>query len=443
MILTHYAVHKRIACSAIIAALVILGLYGLWRLPVDFLPDITYPMIKVHIWWRGATPEEIDKSMAEPIERQMATVDDLDYLESSSIEGMYTLLVNFKYGVSVNVAYQDALAAMARAARELPSDIDPPVVIKADLSQLPVVQLTVSSDRWDLVQLRTWADEWLQDRLLAVPGVAGTEIVEGLKREIRIHLDQYELEKYQLTLEHVLRRLREENVEQFGGRVTTGPKEIIVRTIGEYHNLDKIRDLVIVRDDHAKIFLRDIAEVEDASEEVRVITRLNGQPCVKLSVLKQASANTVEVVKAVSRRISELGPLLPQGITLGMVENRAEYISAALLGVRNAAIEAAILLILIVYLFLGSWRQVLVMVLALPTTLIVNFGLMKLAGFSLNIFSLGGLVIALGVLLDNSTVVIENITRQLHLPTSERVQAVVTEATSEVGQPYWQPHYLL
>jgi multidrug efflux pump subunit AcrB len=111
--------------------------------------------------------------------------------------------------------------------------------------------------------------------------------------------------------------------------------------------------------------------------------------------------------------------------------------------VRNAAIEAAILLILIVYLFLGSWRQVLVMVLALPTTLIVNFGLMKLAGFSLNIFSLGGLVIALGVLLDNSTVVIENITRQLHLPTSERVQAVVTEATSEVGQPYWQPHYLL
>src|SRR4030043_600625 len=129
MRLTHYAVHRRLATSAIVVALVVLGLYGLWRLPVDFLPSITYPMMKVHIWWRGATPEEIDKSIADPIERQMATVDDLDFLESSSIEGMYTLQANFKYGVDVDVAYQDALAAMARVARELPKDMDPPAMI--------------------------------------------------------------------------------------------------------------------------------------------------------------------------------------------------------------------------------------------------------------------------------------------------------------------------
>lgn len=120
MKITQYAVRRRLATSAIVVGLVVLGLNALWQLPVDFLPNITYPMIKVHIWWRGATPEEIDKSIADPVERQMATVDDLDYLESSSIEGMYTLLVNFKYGVDVNVAYQDALAAMARVARELP-----------------------------------------------------------------------------------------------------------------------------------------------------------------------------------------------------------------------------------------------------------------------------------------------------------------------------------
>src|SRR3990172_2332699 len=144
MKLTTYAVHRRLATSAIMLALVVLGLYGLWQLPVDFLPDVTYPMIKVHIWWRGATPEEIDRGVADPIERQMATVDGLDYLESSSIEGMYTLQVNFAYGVDVDVAYQDALAAMARVARQLPRDIDPPVVIKADPSQLPVVQMTIS-----------------------------------------------------------------------------------------------------------------------------------------------------------------------------------------------------------------------------------------------------------------------------------------------------------
>jgi multidrug efflux pump subunit AcrB len=363
----------------------------------------------------------------------MATVDDLDYLESSSIEGMYTLQVNFKYGVDVNVAYQDALAAMARVARELPEDMDPPVVIKADPSQLPVVQMTVSSDQWDLVKLRTWTDEWLQDQLLAVPGVAGTEIVGGLKREIRVHLDPQALEKHGLTLPAVLKRLREENIEQFGGRVTTGPKEIIARTMGEYRGLDELRDIVLARSGEAKLYLRDVAEVADANEEARVITRLDGNPCVKLSVLKQANANTVEVAEAVSRRIQELGPALPEGIRLGMVENQADYVNAALGGVRNAAIEAAVLLIFVVYLFLGSWKQVLVMVLALPITLILNFGLMKMAGFSLNIFSLGGLVIAIGVLLDNSIVVIEGITRRRHDHPEEATDAAAVAATSEIG----------
>ncbi|MBN1867539.1 efflux RND transporter permease subunit [Candidatus Sumerlaeota bacterium] len=433
MKLTHYAVHRRLATSAILLAFVVLGLYGLWRLPVDFLPNITYPMIRVQVWWRGATPEEIDKSIADPIERRMATVDDLDYLESSSIEGMYTLQVNFKYGVDVNAAYQDALAAMARVARELPADMDPPIVIKADPSQLPVVQLTVSSGRWDLVELRTWVDEWLQDQLLAVSGVAGTEIVGGLKREIRVHLDPNALEKFGIGLADVLKRLREENIEQFGGRVTVGPKEIIARTMGEYRSLDEIRNVLLTRDGHAKVYVRDVAEALDSHEEARVITRLNGNPCVKLSVLKQADANTVEVANAVNRRIAELGPALPEDIALGMVENQADYVNAALSGVRNAAVEAAILVILIVWLFLGSWRQVLAIALALPLTLVLNFGLMKLAGFSLNIFSLGGLVIAIGVLVDNSIVVIETITRRRHDLPGAPADAVAIDATSEIG----------
>lgn len=430
---TRYAVERRLATSAIVVALVVLGLYGLWRLPVDFLPNVTYPMIKVHIWWQGATPEEIDKNIADPLERQMATVDDLDYLESSSIEGMYTLLANFKYGVDVNVAYQDALAAMARVARELPADIDPPVVIKADPSQLPVVQMTITSETWDLVQIRTWVDEWLQDQLLAVNGVAGTEIVGGLEREIRVHLDPEALEKHGLALNDVIRRLKEENIEQFGGRVTTGPKEIIARTMGEYQSLADIQNIALIRDEFSTVYLRDVAEVLDAHEEARVITRLNGDPCVKLSVLKQPTANTVEVSKAVNARIAELGPTLPEGITLGMVENQADYITAALNGVRNTAVEAAILVILVVWLFLGSWRQVLVIGLALPLTLILNFGLMKLAGFSLNIFSLGGLVVAIGVLVDNSIVVIENITRKRAMDPDADANLLVVDATTEVG----------
>lgn len=433
MNVTINAVKRRIATSVITIALTVVGVYGLSQLPVNFLPDMTYPMIKVHVWWPGATPVEIETNLADPIERQMATVDGLDYLESSSIEGMYTLMVNFKYGVNIDVAYQDSLAAMARVARQLPKDIEPPIVIKADPSQLPVVQLTVRSDQWDLVQLRTWADNWLQEQLLAVSGVAGTEVVGGLKREIRVHLDPLAMEKYGLSLPGVIKRLQEENLEQFGGRVTAGPREIIARTVGEFHSLDDIRSIVLAKKDQAKITLADIAEVKDAHEETRVITRLDGNPAVKLSVLKQADANAVAVAQAVNEKIRHLQSALPGGIKLGMVENQADYILPALKGVRNAAFEAAILVFIVIYLFLGNWRQVVVMLLALPVTLLLNFGLMKLAGFSLNIFSLGGLVIAIGLVLDNSIVVIENITRLRTENTQAFPDEIAVKGSSEVG----------
>lgn len=433
MRITEYTVSKRLATSAIALALVVLGFYGLLRLPVNFLPDMTYPMIKLIVFWSGATPEEIERNLADPIERQMMTVDGLDYLESSSIEGMYSLTANFGYGQDIDVAYQDATAALARVVRKLPKDIDPPVIFKADPSQTPILQLTVRSDLWDLVQLRTWTDEWLQDQMLAVPGVAGTEIIGGLAREIRVHLKPDALEKYGLTIAVVLKKLREENVEQFGGRLTVGPQEIVARTTGEYASLDDIRDVVVLRNGGHRVLLRDVADVVDSHREARVITRLDRQPAVKVSVLKQADANTVEVARAVEQRLEEIRSGLPAGVTLGLVENQGVYVTDALKGVRKAAAEAAVLVVLIVWLFLGSWRQVVVIVTALPFILIVNFGLMRIAGFSLNIFSLGGLVIAIGVLVDNSILVIEAISHRRQENPGEPINALVVAATADIG----------
>jgi len=433
MKITALAVKRRIATAVIVITLTILGAYGLLQLPTNFLPDMTYPMIKVYIYARGATPEELDVNVADPVERQMASVDGLDYLESSSIEGIYTLIANFQYGVSIDTAYQDALAAMARVARKLPKDIDPPLVFKSDPSQLPVIQLTVSSDQWDLVKLRTWVDKWLQNQIISVPGVAGTDITGGLKREIRVHLDASALEEYGLSLPAVIKRLQEENIEQFGGRVTVGPREFIARTVGEFRSLDEIRSVVLKGGDTGKVYLRDVAQIEDGHEETRVITRLGGKPCVKLSVLKQADANTVEVAQAVERKLRELKSSLPADVRLGIVENQADYVTAALKGVRNAAIEAAVLIILVIYFFLGSWRQVLIMMLVLPITLVVNFALMKLGGFSLNIFSLGGLVVALGVVLDNAIVVVENITRLRHEGGTGTTESLAISGAAQVG----------
>ncbi|MBT3287877.1 MAG: efflux RND transporter permease subunit [Victivallales bacterium] len=433
MIVTRYSVQRRLATSAIVLALVVLGLYGLRRLPVDFLPDITYPLVKLQIRWPGATPDEIDKDIADPLERLMATVDNLDSLESSAREGVYSLDVHFAYGTNVDVAFQDVLAALTRAEQDLPEDIEPPFVFKADPSQLPVMQLAVNSPRWGPVELREWADNWLQERLLAVPGVAGAEIVGGLEREIRVQLDPVALEKHRLSLDAVLNRLRSGNIERTAGRVTVGRLEIIARTTGEFESLEDIRSVLIARRGPHKVYLRDIAQVEDTHEEERVITRFNGEDCVKISVLKEAEANTVEVAEAVAARLAELRTSFPDGVSLAAIENQAEYVRQSLNGVRNAAIGAAVLLVIVVYLFLGSLRQVLVMAIGLPLTLIINFGLMKLAGFSLNVFSLGGLVIAIGVVLDNSTVVIENISRLHHDDPEGQVGPQAIRATGEVG----------
>lgn len=412
MRITETAFKRPIAVAVMTLAITAVGLFSLKNLAVDYLPQITYPMVKVHIWWPGATPDEIETNVAEPIERVMATVDNLDYIESSSIEGMYTLLVNFRYGVNVEAAYQDVLAAMGRVARKLPAGMDPPVVIKADPSQLPVMQLTLSSEKRDLVWLRDWADNWLTDRITAVPGTAGVEVVGGLKREIRILLDPQRLTALNVSPAQVARILSDENREMFAGRVTVETREIIARTMGEFESLSEIRNLVVARGENGEpVYLKDIARVEDSHEEMRVNTRFNGKPCVKLSVMKQAEANTVTVADHVRKKISALESEIPPDISLGVVENQGDYVMAAIKSVESSAIVAAVLVILVVYLFLGRLRQVMVMAAALPVTLLVNFFFMKLAGFSINLFSLGGLVVALGVILDNSIVVLENMTR--------------------------------
>ena len=430
MKLTAITLKRPVATTVLVIAIVAMGLYGLSQLDVDYLPDITYPMIKIHIWWRGATPDEIETNIAEPIERVMATVDNLDYLESSSIEGMYTLLVNFQYGVQVENAFQDVVSAMARAARQLPTDIDTPLIIKADPSFLPVMQVIVTSNSRTLVWLREWADKWLIDKLVTVSGTAGVEIVGGLEREIRVHLDPQRMSAYNLSPDRIVKVLSEENREMFAGRVTVENREILARTMGEFENLNEIKNVIVTQGQHEeKVYLKDIANVEDSHEEMRINTRFNGETCVKLNILKQAEANTVTVAKAVKEKLNMLQRDIPDDIEFGYVENQGDYILGAIKSVQVTALLAAMLVIIVVFIFLGQLRYVFVMMTALILTLLANFFVMKLWGFSLNMFSLGGLVVALGIILDNSIVVLENIIRLKR----EGIKEFAFQGTHQVG----------
>ena len=412
MKLTAIALGRPVAVLVLLIAAFVLGTFGLVQLPVNLLPDVTYPMVKVYVNWRGATPDEIEDNIATVVERRIATVDGLDYMESQCTEGMYALQVNFDYSVDRDVAYQDVLAKMGIIRRDLPPDADEPYMIKADPSQLPVVDLAITSDSIDITRLRTWVDNYLQDEFTAVSGTAGTEISGGRIREIRAYLDQNRLQYLGIGPEEVSQKLKQANVQLMGGRITGDRREFVTRTMGEFSTVDEVRDVELgVSKTGGTVYLGDVARIEDSSEEQRVITRLNGVEGVKLSILKQAGANTVEVERGIRKKMAELRDRLPEGTKMGIIYDQADYIKASVAGVRDAGIMAALLVVLVTAFFLKGWRRILIVGITIPTTLLLSFFAMQLMGFSVNIFSLAGLVIAIALIVDACVVVTENITR--------------------------------
>ncbi|MGB9745430.1 MAG: efflux RND transporter permease subunit [Bacteroidales bacterium] len=421
---------KRPAGTIILmVALMVVGVMGYMRLPVNMLPDITYPLIKVYVYWPGADPEQIENEVAQVIERKMATVDNLDYIESTSEDGLYSLLVNFDYTVNRDVAYQDVLAKMGLVRKELPKEVEEPVIFKADPSQLPVVDLLITDENKSITQLRTWVENELQDKFSSVKGSAGTAISGGTPREIRVHVDPLKLQGYNISVSQVIKRLKEENLDIPGGKMITPTRDFLIRTYGEFQNINDIKNLIITRSaSGANILLKDIAEVKDFHAIQKVRNRFNGKEGVRLSIFKQAEANAVEVSDNVKKRLAELSNELPPSVKIDMIYDQAEYIRMSTHGVRDAVAIAAIFVVLVTAFFLTGWKRILTLVLTLPVTILGTFFLMQLLGFSINIFTLGGLVVAMSVILDNAIVMIENITRihetEPHEPTPVQKGAV-------------------
>lgn len=410
--ISSHSIRRPATVIILMVAIVVVGILGYTQLATNLLPDITYPMVKVYVTWRGATPEEIEDNIATVIERKVATVDDLDYMETQCTEGLYALQVNFTYNADRDIAYQDVLSKLGQVRKNLPRDAEEPLVFKADPSQLPVMDLLITSDQMDLTKLRTYAENELQDQFTSIEGTAGTEITGGLKREIRVHIDPIKLQGYGLSVDKVAQRLRDENLELLGGRVTSERRDYIVRTVGEFSNVNEIANLIIAKGKNEGIvLLKDVADVKDGYAVQRIKNKLDQVEGVKLSVFKQTGANTIEVSDKVAKKLEELKSIIPPSIKLDIIYDQAEYIRSAVAGVRDAALIAAFLVVLITAFFLIGWKRVVIVSLTLPVTLLGTFFFMQLLNFSINIFTLGGLVVAITVLLDNCIVVLENITR--------------------------------
>ncbi|PSB06163.1 cation transporter, partial [filamentous cyanobacterium CCP2] len=420
------AIRRHIGTLMLTLTVIVLGFFFLSRLPVDLLPSITYPRIGVRVDAPGVSPEVAVDEVTRPLEQALAATDGVEQIYSQTREGQISLDLYFRPGEDVDQALNDATATLNRARGNLPSTIEQPRLFKFDPSQLPVYEFALTSPELQGVDLRVFADEELARELLVVPGVASVDVSGGVQEEIQVNLDMNRLQALGVGLTDVLDELRDRNVDVSGGRIRGTESESLTRTVGRFQSAEEIRNLsfeVSRTGDQAsgsggqgsgvarRVYLRDFAQVIDGTEEERVFVSLNGEPAVKVSVQKQPDANTIDVVEGVKRRLEELQTtgVFPQAITLIPTLDESRFIQSSIANVATAGLIGAGLAAVAVLLFLGSLRQTLIIVFSIPLAILVAILLMGVFGLSLNVFSLGGLALGVGIVVDNSIVMLESI----------------------------------
>lgn len=433
--LSSLSIRRPIGVLACASVVVVVGLFFAGKLPLDLLPQIIYPQIRVRVTYPGVAPEVLEEQVTKVLETSLATTEDLILLESETSEGDCDIDLHFNYGTDINFALQDASKNLDRARSRLPVEAEPPVIRKMDPSQIPVFELGFSSPTRDLVDLRNWVDLRLHPQLLTVEGVAGVDVAGGLVREIRVTLDQERLRFYGLTVSGVIGRIRAENQDIAVGNVTSPSFEIVGKTAGKFGSVEDIRKVLLsVPGTNQRIPLAEIAEITDTHQEQRLWARLDGVPAVKLSVSKQPDANTVKVAQGLADRLAQLGDsrFIPDDIRYEVIGDQSFFIRNALSGVRDAALMGAALAMLVVLLFLGSLRKTFIIGLSIPLAVLSTFLMMGLGHLTLNIMSLGGLALGIGLLIDNSIVMLENIYRHRQLGVADPEEAA-HRGSSEVS----------
>jgi len=428
MKLPKFSVDHPIFTVMIFLIVIILGFVSFTRLPIDLMPDITYPTLSLFTSYGNASPEEIEELITRPIEEALAAVPGVEEISSTSSEGSSSVRVLFAWGTDLEEASNDIRDRLDRIISALPEDVERPRLRKFDPSSFPILLLGASSDL-DPIQTRRIIDYQIKYRIERVPGVASLDIWGGREREIHVDLDPDKIKALGLPLDLILSKIRSENVDVPAGTIERGNYEVLIRTPGVYNNLDEIRDTVVAIRDGVPIQVKEIADVEDSWQKIRRIVKINGKPGIRLSVSKQSGKNTVEVAKAVLKEIEQVQKDIPQISIIPMIDS-SEFIQSAIANVGTAALFGGLLAVVVLLLFLRSFRSTLVIATAIPISIIATFALIYFGGFTLNIMTLGGLALGIGMLVDNSIVVLENIYRMQE--TGVKPVKAAVEGTGEV-----------
>ncbi|WP_121971381.1 efflux RND transporter permease subunit [Leptolyngbya sp. BC1307] len=414
--LSTLAIRRHIATLVLTVAVIVLGLFFIQQLPVDLLPSITYPRIGVRADAPGVSPEVAVDEVTRPLEEALAATEGVVQVVSQTREGQVSLDLYFQPGGNIDQALNDATATLNRSRDSLPDTVQQPRLFKFDPSQLPVYETALTSPSLQGVDLRIFADQELARELITVPGVASVDVSGGVQEEIRVNLDPARLQTLGLGITDVLDALAERNQDTAGGRIQGTDSEPLTRVAGRFQEADEIRNVIFEVGDAElpqQVYLRDFAEVIDGIEEQRVFVNLNGEPAVKVSVQKQPGANTVAVVDGVKQRLADLreSGLIPADLVLNATLDESIFIQNSIRNVAISGLTGAGLAGIAVLLFLGSLRQTFIIVVAIPLATLVAILLMGVFGLSLNVFSLGGLALGVGIVVDNAIVMLENIVK--------------------------------
>ena len=432
MFISNQSVRRPVFATVISALLVILGLSALVNLPVRQYPDVDSPVVSISTSYGGASSEVVETKVTQVIEDVIAGIEGIEKLTSTSRDERSDIRVEFTLSRDIDGAANDIRDRVSRILDQLPTEADPPEIAKVDSNSSPVIWLNLSSDRHSGLEQTDYADRYLVDRFSTVPGVARVRISGARRYAMRVWLSREALAARGLTVADVESSLRAENVELPAGRLESTEREFTLRTDTGFRTEEDFKKLVVGRGPEGQLVrLAEVAEVRIGAENDRSIARSNGEDAVSLGIEQLSQANSVSVSREVQREMAAVAPELPEGMELSINYDRAEFIEASMREVYKALFFAISLVLIVIYLFLGSLRVTLIPAVVVPVSVVSTFIVMSAMGYTINILTLLGLVLAIGLVVDDAIVVLENIYRRIEQGQKPLLAAL--EGSKEIG----------
>ena len=431
MFLSELSIKRPVFATMMMLALVVLGLFSMRRLKQDDMPDVELPFVMIQVNYPGASTEAVERDVTKKIEDAVNPIEGVDRIESSSQEGYSIIFIQFTLQTKVMSAQADVRSALDAIRGDLPTDIDPPVVSRFDFRQNPIMSLSLSGPGYAMRDLTQLATETISRRLETVDGVGSVTVVGGLEREIDVLLLPPRMDALGVSPDMVSAALRRENMDTPAGRVQQGNAEQLVRVKGRITDPKDFNTVVVTTRNGVPVRLSEVARVEDAQEEARTLAEFSGKRAIGIDIRKVSGANTVDVAKGIQQVMAQLNTELPPGVRLEVVRDNSTWIRDSLADVQLALMLGAFLTVLIVFIFLNSWRSTVITGLTLPVSIISAFLVIYAMHFTINTLTLMALSLAVGILIDDAIVVRENIVR--HVESGEDHRTAAGAATSEIG----------